>query len=104
MKIHVLPRGVGSRPLVLDASQVVVFNSSATPVMVAYDIDDRTVMASHQLDGDFPATLRRLGLDDPGICDRLVLPPPPPGAVLIAGPHLNRGRHAEVQEGQDRRA
>jgi hypothetical protein len=44
------------------------------------------VRASHALDPDFNATLRSFGIDRMVICDRLVLPQPPPGAQIIRAP------------------
>ncbi len=104
MKVEILAKGVaGGKPIVLDATLVVVRMDDATPVLVvgerasalnagqpvavAGDFGpDGVVRASHALDDDFNATLQALGINRMVVCDRLVMPPPPPGAQLIRGP------------------
>lgn len=104
MKVEILAEGVaGGKPLVLNATLIVVRMDDATPVLVvgeralalnpgqpvavAGDFGpEGTVRASHALDDDFNATLQALGINRLVICDKLVLPPPPPGARLVRGP------------------
>jgi hypothetical protein len=87
MILKILPNGPGSQPLIIDASLVLACLDNGTPVMAAGDYGPGgTLKASHAGDKDFNKTLRDLGLDKTVICDTLVLPPPPPGARVIAGP------------------
>lgn len=77
------------RPLVLSVTQVVVRQDNGTPTMVAaeYGPDD-TQAISKVGDDDFNTTLQNLGIHDGVVCDTILLPPPPTGARLLAGPRL----------------
>lgn len=103
MRVELLLKGVGGEPLVVDATMVVVRLDDTTPILAVGERalrlkpgepaavagavgGDGIVRASHALDEDFNATLRALGINRTVICDKLVLPPPPPGARLVRGP------------------
>lgn len=88
MRVELLPRGVGhGEPIVLDATLVLVTHDDGKPIIVAGVYGpDGVVRAAHTLDKDFEQVMHALGLSRPVICDQLVLPPPPPGAVLIRKP------------------
>jgi hypothetical protein len=107
MKVEILLKGVLGEPLIVDATLVIVRLNDTTPVLtvgrealalsqgdvaaVAGDFGpDGVVRASHALDPDFNPTLRAFGIERTVICDRLVLPQPPPGAQIIRGPDLTR--------------
>jgi hypothetical protein len=84
----ILADGVGrSAPLRLEANQLIVRNEQGTPICVAAVFGiDRAIAVSKAGDHDFTQMLRQLGVHDTVIVDKLVLPKPPPGATLIAGP------------------
>ena len=79
--------GIGNPPLEVDATMVVCEDINGTPIMVAGHYGpDQAIRASHAMDNDFNDTLKKLGVHKTVICDRLALPPPPPGARLIRDP------------------
>jgi hypothetical protein len=89
MLVEILPNGIGSEPILLEASLVVVRMDDGTPVMVSGEFGPEGVIrSSHALDRDFQTTIRQLGVDRAKISEvkELVLPKPAPGAKLIAGP------------------
>lgn len=105
MKIEILPDGVGSEPIVIEGTLAIIRLDDTTPILVvgkkvkymrpdeiavaAGDYGpDGTVRASHALDPDFNQTLRALGIDRMVVCDKLILPQPPPGARLLHGPDI----------------
>ncbi len=87
MRLKILPGGVmGSDPVIMDATLVLVEMEDGTPVMVCGEYGpDGAVRASHAGDDDFNKTLNSLGINRTVICDTIVLPPPPPGARLLKG-------------------
>ena len=90
MKLEILTKGVGGTPLFIDASLVICRLADGTPVMLAGEYGpDGEVRASHALDDDFNQTLGALGVSQLVMCDRLVLPSPPPGAKLLHAPTGN---------------
>lgn len=79
--------GIGRSPLRLPASLVIVRLDDGTPIMVSGAFGpEGAVRSSHALEKDFNQTLRALGVTQEVICDRIELPPPPPGARLILAP------------------
>lgn len=89
MRVVIVPAGgIGrSPPIVLAACQVVVENDDGTVLAIAaeYGPDDAVKLA-HAGDEDFNRTLAELGYTKFTVCDRIQLPPAPPGARLVAGP------------------
>ena len=89
MRITFVPEeGIGrAAPVTVKASLVLVEHDNGTVVAVAapYGVEDG-VAFSHAEDPDFNDTLVKLGVDRMTVCDRLVLPPAPPGARLISRP------------------
>lgn len=94
MIVEIIPAGgIGrSRPLILAACQVLIRQNNGTPIAVAaeYGADGSQALAKVG-DEDFNLVLRNLGVFETVICDRIELPPPPPGARLVADP-LQRNR------------
>ncbi len=87
MRVTILPNGIGSKPVVLEATLVVCEHDNGTPFMVAGNYGpEGAERASHALDDDFNDTLRKMGVNKTVITDKLQLPPPPPGARIIRGP------------------
>jgi len=88
MILKILPKGImGAQPIVMEASLVLVELDDGTPVMISGEYGpEGAVKSSHAGETDFNKTLRDLGIDRVVICDSVVLPPPPPGARIIAGP------------------
>ena len=87
MILEILPDGVGSSPIVIDATLVVVRHEDGTPIMVAGGYGPQgAVRASHAGDADFNASLQKLGFQQGVVCDVLKLPQAPTGgAQLIKG-------------------
>ena len=72
MRVEILPNGIGSEPVVLDASQVVVRGSNGDPVQVAAENGpEGVVLLSNVDDADFSDALRTIGLDITVICTKL---------------------------------
>lgn len=90
----ILADGVGrSQPLVLHVNQLVVRQDNGTPICVAAEFgQDRAQAVAKVGDDDFEQVCNALGVRETVICDRVVLPPPPPGARLVAGPRRKQGR------------
>jgi hypothetical protein len=87
VKLLILPKGIMSQPIELDATLVLVSADDGTPLMVSGEYGPQgTVKSSHALDSDFHKSLKDLGINTLTVADRLVLPQPPPGAKIIAGP------------------
>lgn len=76
------------RAVRLQATQVVVRNSVATPILaVAAEYGPgRAQLIGHIGDPDFHTVLRRLGIYETPRLDLLQVERPAPGARLIAGP------------------
>lgn len=92
MIVELIVKGVGSsEPLVLDVQQVLLRQQNGTPFMVAaVHGPNNAIAASMTGRDDFNQTLANLGIHETVIVDRLILPPPPPGARLVAGPSIQR--------------
>jgi len=72
MRIEIIPDGIGSEPIVLDASQVVVRGSNGDPVQIAAENGPEGVLLlSNVDDDDFNDALRIIGLDITMICKKL---------------------------------
>ena len=89
MRLKILPKGIGgAEPLVLEATLVLVELDDGTPIMVSGEYGpEGAVRSAHAGDKDFNQTLHALGINRTVICDTIALPPPPPGARIIAGPN-----------------
>lgn len=90
MIVLVYPHGSLGRaePVKLHANQVIVMQDNGTPIAVAGEYGPKGTQAVSRIgDTDFNATLNKLGL--PAVhYDDVVLPAPPSGARLLAGPAL----------------
>ena len=90
MQVSIIPE-IGQQPLIIEASLVIVHCDDGTPFMVSGEYGpDGSLRASHALDEDFNRTLHKLGINRTVLCDRIELPPPPPGARLIRDPQSAR--------------
>jgi hypothetical protein len=89
MIVEIIPAsGVGGgAPVVLRANQVVIRRDDGTPISLAavYGSEGSEAVSCVGCK-DFLTLLRNLGIHTTVIVDRLKLPKPPPGAVLVAGP------------------
>jgi hypothetical protein len=71
MRVEIIPDGIGSEPIVLDASQVVIRGSNGDPVQIAAENGPEGVLLlSNVDDSDFNETLRAIGLDITMICKK----------------------------------
>ena len=71
MRVEIIPDGIGSEPIVLDASQVVIRGSNGDPVQIAAENGPEGVLLlSNVDDSDFNSTLRAIGLDITMICKK----------------------------------
>ena len=72
MRVEIIPDGIGSEPIVLDASQVVIRGSNGDPVQIAAENGPEGVLLlSNVDDSDFNTALRTIGLDITMICNKL---------------------------------
>ena len=72
MRIEIIPNGIGSEPIVLDATQVVVRGDNGDPVQIAAEHGPEGVLLlSNVYDTDFNESLRKIGLDITVICKEL---------------------------------
>lgn len=103
MKLEIIPKGgIGhGQPIEIDATQVVVRTANGTPIALVMEygppgsysvgMDPRiTGGIAGDDNGDFERLLAAAGVREQVICDRLELPKPPPGAVLVADPRRKR--------------
>lgn len=93
MILQIIPAaGVGSgKPIVLDASQVVIRQDNGTVMALAMHYGpDGSYVIGIAGDDEFDRLLAAAGIHEEVICDRLQLPKPPPGAVLVADPRRKR--------------
>jgi hypothetical protein len=83
--------GIGrGQPVILRADQFVVRNDDGTPIAVGARFGfDGAIALSKVGDEDFQRTLAALGIHEFVRVDQLILPKPPPGAKLVAGPGMN---------------
>ena len=72
MRIEIIPNGIGSEPIVLDATQVVVRGDNGDPVQIAAEHGPEGVLLlSNVYDENFNESLRKIGLDITVICKDL---------------------------------
>ena len=72
MRIEIIPNGIGSEPIILDATQVVVRGDNGDPVQIAAEHGPEGVLLqSNVYDADFNESLRTIGLDITVICKDL---------------------------------
>ena len=72
MRIGIIPNGIGSEPIILDATQVVVRGGNGDPVQIAAEHGPEGVLLlSNVYDTDFNESLRAIGLDITVICKDL---------------------------------
>ena len=72
MRIEIIPDGIGSEPIVLDASQVVVRGANGDPVQIAAEHGPEGVLLlSNVYDDNFNESLQSIGLDITVICKQL---------------------------------
>lgn len=72
MRIEIIPNGIGSEPVVLDASQVVIRGANGDPVQIAAENGPPGVLLlSNVDDDDFNEALQAIGLDITVICRKL---------------------------------
>jgi hypothetical protein len=91
--IEIIPGGGVGRgaPLRIPVTQVVVYQDNGTPIACAaeYGTENSQAVSMAGLP-DFNRTLRALGVGMTVICDGIAMPPPPPGARLVADPNQTR--------------
>lgn len=97
MIIELIPtEGVGrGRPIVLEANQIVIRQNNGTIIGIAMHYGPEGAYAcalAGDDDGDFERLLAAAGINEVVICDRLQIPKPHPGAVLVADPRRKK-RH-----------
>jgi hypothetical protein len=72
LRVEILPEGIGSRPIVLEATQVVVKGDNGTPVQLAAEQGPAGVLLlSNVDDDDFNNALKQIGYDITVICNTL---------------------------------
>ncbi len=89
MIVDIIPvGGLGrTRPICLEAAQIVIRDNLGTPICVAalYGMEG-AIAVSKADDPEFNTVLHNLGIRENVSVDTIKLPAPPPGAVLVAGP------------------
>jgi len=72
MRIEIIPDGIGSEPIILDATQVVVRGANGDPVQIAAEHGPEGVLLlSNVYDDNFNESLQSIGLDITVICKKL---------------------------------
>ena len=72
MRLEIIPNGIGSEPIILDATQIVVRGENGDPVQIAAEQGPEGVLLlSNVYDKDFNQSLRAIGLDITVICKEL---------------------------------
>jgi len=72
LRLEILPEGIGSKPIVLDATQVVIKGANGDPVQLAAEQGPPGVLLlSNIYDDDFNESLRQIGYDITVICKKL---------------------------------
>ena len=72
MRIEILPAGIGSKPIILEATQVVVKGENGQPVQLAAESGVPGVLLLSNVDNtDFNELLQQIGYDITVICDKL---------------------------------
>jgi hypothetical protein len=94
MIVELMPAALGSgAPLRVEASQVVVYNSQGTPIMVAGEYGPSGAQkVAHAGDDDFQQTLKAFGVGRfEVVTEHISLAPVPAGAVLLSQPQKESG-------------
>lgn len=74
MRLEILPDGVGSKPIILDATQVVVKGDNGQPVQVAAESGvSGVILVSKVGDDDFNELLQQIGYDITVLCNKIDL-------------------------------
>lgn len=72
MRIEIIPDGIGTEPVILSASQVVVRGDNGDPVQIAAEHGPEGVLLlSNVYDENFADALRSIGLDITVVCKQL---------------------------------
>ena len=72
MRLEIIPDGIGSEPIILNASQVVVRGTNGDPVQIAAEHGPEGVLLlSNVYDDDFNEALQNIGLDITVICKQV---------------------------------
>lgn len=72
MRLEILPNGIGSKPIILEATQVVVKGDNGEPVQIAADQGSQGVLLlANVYDDDFNDALKQIGYDITVICKKL---------------------------------
>jgi len=72
LRIEILPAGIGSKPIILEATQVVVKGENGQPVQLAAESGVPGVLLLSNVDNtDFNELLQQIGYDITVICDKL---------------------------------
>ena len=74
MRIEIIPAGIGSKPIILEATQVVVKGDNGQPVQLAAESGVTGVLLLSNVDDtDFNELLQQIGYDITVICNKLEL-------------------------------
>lgn len=72
MRIEIIPAGIGSKPIILEATQVVVKGENGQPVQLAAESGVPGVLLLSNVDNeDFNELLQQIGYDITVICNKL---------------------------------
>lgn len=72
MRIEILPKGIGSKPIILEATQVVIKGDNGDPVQIAAEQGPPGVLLlSNVYADDFNDALKQIGYDITVICKTL---------------------------------
>ena len=72
MRIEIIPAGIGSKPIILEATQVVVKGENGQPVQLAAESGVAGVLLLSNVDNDdFNELLQQIGYDITVICTKL---------------------------------
>jgi hypothetical protein len=72
LRIEIIPAGIGSKPIILEATQVVVKGENGQPVQLAAESGvPGVLLLSNVDDSDFNELLQQVGYDITVICNKL---------------------------------
>jgi hypothetical protein len=72
LRIEIIPAGIGSKPIILEATQVVVKGENGQPVQLAAESGVPGVLLLSNVDNeDFNELLQQIGYDITVICNKL---------------------------------
>ena len=72
MRIEIIPNGIGSTPIILEATQIVVKGANGDPVQIAAEQGPPGVLLlSNVDDDDFNDALQQIGYDITVICKEI---------------------------------